>query len=115
MRDYKLKFKLRRQRLRSKILLRSNRLRLSVFRSNKHIYAQIIDDEAGHTLASCSTLQLKIKNSSTIEAAFEIGKELAKQSLNKEISLIIFDKGRFAYHGRIKSLADGARKQGLIF
>jgi large subunit ribosomal protein L18 len=98
-----------------KIIGNLQKPRLSVFRSNSHIYAQLIDDKSGHTLAACSTLELKIKESASQEAAFEIGKELAKRSLKKEISFIVFDKGRFAYQGRVKNLAEGARKEGLIF
>jgi large subunit ribosomal protein L18 len=91
--------------------------RLSVFRSHKHIYGQIIDDESGHTLAFSSTLnkELGIKNTANKEAAYIVGQDLAKQATAKDITTIVFDRGDRPYHGRIKSLAEGARDQGLIF
>lgn len=114
MRDYKLKFKLRRQRLRSKILLRSNRLRLSVFRSNKHIYAQIIDDTDSITLASASTLEKNIKklnkSNCNILNAELIGKLIGERASVIGVKDVVFDKGGYKYHGLVKSLADSARK-----
>jgi len=93
--------------------------RLAVFRSNNHIYAQLIDDKYGRTLASCSTIDklisTSIDNPANQEASFLIGAELAKRAVAKEISSVIFDRGTKPYHGRIKSLAEGARKEGLIF
>jgi large subunit ribosomal protein L18 len=93
--------------------------RLSIFRSNSHIYAQLIDDKVGNTLASCSTVEKnynkKIENSSTLEAACEVGVELAKRALKKEIKVVVFDKGRHAYQGRVKNLAESAKNEGLIF
>ena len=91
--------------------------RLSVFRSHKHIYGQIIDDETGHTLAFSSTLNktLGIKNTANKEAAYLVGQDLAKQATAKDIKTIVFDRGNRPYHGRIQSLAEGAREQGLIF
>jgi len=91
--------------------------RLAVFRSHKHIYAQLIDDENGKTLAFSSTLSktLEIDNSSTQKAAFLVGQDLAKKAIQKEIKKVIFDRGTKPYHGRIKSLAEGARNDGLIF
>jgi large subunit ribosomal protein L18 len=97
----------------------SKKPRLSVFRSNLHIYAQLIDDQLGHTLASCSTLEknniTKFFPSATQKAAYEIGKELAKRALKKEIKFVIFDRGEKKFHGRIKNLAEGARQEGLSF
>ncbi len=90
--------------------------RLSVFRSNKNIYAQIVDDEKGNTLVSASSNSKdfdKFKNKS--EAAIEVGKTIAKRALKKGISLVKFDRGGYLYHGRVKSLADGAREGGLKF
>lgn len=93
--------------------------RLSVFRSHKHIYAQLIDDQYGNTLEACSTVDKRIssdlENTANQQAAFVVGTELAKRALAKEITSIIFDRGERPYHGRIKSLAEGARKEGLIF
>lgn len=102
-----------------KIVGTSQRPRLSVFRSHKHIYAQLIDDKYGKTLAFCSTLEKSIfttlVSTSTKEASFLVGENLAKKAQEKKISLVVFDRGNRPYHGRIASLADGARKQGLNF
>jgi len=93
--------------------------RLAVFRSHLHIYAQLIDDTGGKTLVSCSTVDKEF--SKTLEktgnqnAAFKVGEELAKRAVQKEIQTIVFDRGKKRYHGRIKALAEGARKEGLIF
>lgn len=93
--------------------------RLAVYRSHKHIYGQLIDDKNGKTLVSCSTIDKNFSTNLTItsnqDAAFSVGNELAKRALEKEISLIVFDRGNRPYHGRIKSLAEGARQKGLIF
>lgn len=93
--------------------------RLAVFRSHKHIYAQLIDDKNGQTLVSSSTLdKLIIKNftsSATKEASLIVGENLAKKALQKNINFVIFDRGNRPYHGRIASLAEGARKEGLKF
>jgi len=96
-----------------------NKPRLSVFRSHKHIYGQLIDDQFGKTLESCSTLDKKLssnlENTANEQAAFMVGKELAKRAIAKQITVIVFDRGEKPYHGRIKNLAEGARKEGLIF
>ena len=91
--------------------------RLSVFRSHKHIYAQLIDDQNGHTIAFSSTLNknLKFESTATQEASFIVGKDLAEKAIQIKIQSIVFDRGNKPYHGRIKSLAEGARNQGLIF
>jgi large subunit ribosomal protein L18 len=93
--------------------------RLAVYRSHKHIYGQLIDDKNGKTLVSCSTIDkvfsTNLQVTSNQDAAFSVGSELAKRALEKEISLIVFDRGNRPYHGRIKSLAEGARQEGLIF
>lgn len=88
--------------------------RLSVFRSLKHIYAQIIDDEKGVTLVASSSLQLKLKGRKT-DVAREVGKDLAKRALEKGITEVVFDRGPYKYHGRVKALAEGAREGGLKF
>ena len=93
--------------------------RLSVFRSHCHIYAQLIDDNTGRTLASCSTIDSKLsktlEGTATQNAAFKVGEELAKRAIQKEIQTVVFDRGNKRYHGRVKSLAEGARQEGLIF
>ncbi|MCL1944251.1 MAG: 50S ribosomal protein L18 [Firmicutes bacterium] len=90
--------------------------RLSVYRSSQHIYAQIIDDIAGVTLVSSSTIAkgIKLEGNKTQEADI-VGQDLAKKAIAKGITKVVFDRGGYLYHGRIKSLADGARKGGLIF
>ena len=114
------KFKrLKRENLRGLIKGTIERPRLSVYRSNEHIYAQIIDDIAAKTLVSCSTLDRDIKldnkNGRPCDASRLIGKKLAELSLKKNITKIVFDRGPYLYHGRIKALADGARAGGLQF
>lgn len=95
--------------------------RLSVFRSNSHIYTQLIDDKLGQTLVSCSTLDSEFKktvdnlNACTQEAALAVGIELGKRALKKNIQTVVFDRGNRAYHGRIEKIAQGARQEGLIF
>lgn len=100
-------------RVRNKIK-RTGRLRLSVFRSLKHIYAQIIDDEKGHTLVAASSLALKLKGNKT-EVARQVGRALAEKALKKGIKQVVFDRGPYKYHGRVKALAEGAREGGLEF
>ena len=100
-------------RSRKKTALVTNRLRLSVFRSNNYVYAQIIDGK-GNTLVGVSESVLKKDTkASPIERAKLIGQEIAKLALAKKIKEVAFDKGRFAYHGRVKALAEGAREGGL--
>jgi len=114
------KFKrLKRNSLRGIIKGNLKRPRLSVYRSNQNIYAQIIDDSSSNTLVSCSTLdreiKLNISKGRTCDASALIGKKLARLSLKKNITKIVFDRGRYPYHGRIKALADAARLGGLEF
>jgi len=90
------------------------RLRLSVFRSNKYIYAQIIDDEKGGTLVAASDLG-DLSNLGRLEKAREVGKILAKKALEKGIEYVYFDRRNYKYHGRVKALAEGAREGGLKF
>ena len=107
----------RTKRTRYKLKKVSNRKRLTVFRSNKHLYAQIIDDKVGKTLASASTKEKNIdtNNKDRKSLAEIIGKNIAKRSIEKGVKEVAFDKGKYKYHGLIKILADSARSEGLIF
>ena len=111
--------KLKRKVLRGNIKGTFERPRLSVYRSNEHIYAQIIDDANSQTLLSCSTLdrsiRLNLSTGRTCDASRLMGEKLAELSLKKNITKIIFDRGPYLYHGRIKALADGTRAGGLKF
>lgn len=95
------------------------KLRLSVFRSNKNIHAQVIDDSKGITIVAASTidkeLEGKLKSTSNKEAAAAVGKLIAKRALDKKVKEVVFDRGAFLYHGRIKTLAEAAREAGLKF
>uniref|UniRef100_A0A0E0KL05 Large ribosomal subunit protein uL18c n=1 Tax=Oryza punctata TaxID=4537 RepID=A0A0E0KL05_ORYPU len=108
-------------RLRKKVSGTTERPRLSVFRSNKHLYAQVIDDTKSCTLVSASTMHkslskdLEYSAGPTIEVAQKIGEVIAKSCLEKGITKVVFDRGGFLYHGRIKALADAARENGLDF
>ena len=88
--------------------------RLCVFRSNTSIYAQLIDDEKGVTLASSSSLELKVKNNN-LEAAAAVGKDIAEKAKKAKIKTVVFDRGGYLYHGRVKALAEAARENGLEF
>ena len=104
----------RHRRVRNKISGTAARPRLDVFRSAKHIYAQIIDDEQGVTLVSASTMDKDFNGfGGNVEAAAEIGKKVAAKALEKGITEVVFDRGGYVYHGRVKALADGAREGGL--
>ena len=109
----------RHRRIRKKVSGSPLRPRLSVFRSNQHIYAQIIDDTTHHTLAAASTLDPDIRqeltSSSNCDASSAVGKLVAKRALEKGVTKVVFDRGGNIYHGRIKALADGARAGGLQF
>ena len=89
--------------------------RLNVFRSNSHIHAQIIDDVNGHTLVASSSVALKLDNGSNIEAAKTVGKDIAEKAVAKNIEKVVFDRGGYDYHGRVKALAEAAREAGLKF
>ena len=102
-------------RVRNKVTGSSNVPRLNVFRSNTQIYAQIINDETGTTLASSSSVQLKIKNGGNIEGAKLVGADIAKKAKEANISKVVFDRGGYQYHGRVEALADAARENGLEF
>jgi large subunit ribosomal protein L18 len=111
--------KLKKKRSFQKIFGSASRPRLSIFRSNKHIYAQLIDDALGQTLAFSSSLDSHLiqKNESGANknASFVVGQDIAKKAFQKNINQVIFDRGERKYHGRIESLAEGARKEGLVF
>lgn len=103
------------RRVRAKIRGTKVRPRLSVFRSNKDIYAQLIDDDSQKTLLAYSSNNLSSKKVGKLEKAGLVGEELAKKAKSKKISKVVFDRGRYKYHGKVKALAEGARKGGLIF
>ena len=107
----------RHSRIRENLFGTSERPRLNVFRSNANITAQIIDDEKGVTLVSASTLEseLNIKNGGNVEAAKLIGAEIAKRAKKAKIEEVVFDRGGYLYHGRVKALAESARENGLNF
>jgi len=109
----------RHRRIRNKVEGTGERPRLAVFRSNNHIHAQVIDDAKSHTVAAMSTLNPAFKeaisNGANAAAAVEVGKRLAAICIEKGISEVVFDRGGFMYHGRVKALADGAREGGLVF
>jgi large subunit ribosomal protein L18 len=110
----------RKARVRRAIKKASNgRPRLSVFRSSKQIYAQVIDDVRGHTVASASTLEVdlkgKLKTGATVDAAKEVGKLVAERAVQAGVKQVIFDRSGYLFHGRVKALADAAREGGLDF
>jgi len=93
----------------------SGRLRLSIFRSARHVYAQVIDDECGKTLAAASSLDAAINSGGNKEGAEAVGKLIAERALKAGVEVVAFDRGSFAYHGRVQALAEGARAGGLKF
>ncbi|HEY9710657.1 MAG TPA: 50S ribosomal protein L18 [Oculatellaceae cyanobacterium] len=109
----------RHRRVRRKVNGTAERPRLAVFRSNEHIYVQVIDDERQHTLAAASTveseLKSELKSGSNCDASTEVGKLIAKRSIEQGISKVVFDRGGNLYHGRVKALAEAAREAGLDF
>lgn len=103
-------------RIRKKVFGTDERPRLNVFRSAKHIYAQIVDDATGKTIVEASTMSVEIPGSKgSRAAATAIGQEIAKRAMGKNIKDVVFDRGGYLYHGRIKALADAAREAGLKF
>ncbi len=104
----------RHKRVRAKVIGSSNKPRLCVFRSNSHIYGQLIDDSTGSTIVAASDIELKKKDAKTALSK-EVGILLAKKAIEKNISQIVFDRGGYKYHGRVKALAEGAREAGLRF
>ena len=107
----------RQNRVRKKVTGSIERPRLCVFRSTKHIYAQIIEDVSGKTLASASTIAKEAEGNygGNVEAAKLVGKQIAEKALAKDIKQVVFDRNGFLYHGRVKALADAAREAGLTF
>lgn len=101
------------KRVRKRLLETKGRMRLSVFRSNKHIYAQIIDDSKGITIAMVS--EKGMKEGKPVDKAREVGKLIAKKALLKKVKEVVFDKGSYKYHGKVKLLAEAAREGGLNF
>ena len=116
--DHKLELRRRRHnRVRRKVHGSAERPRLAVFRSNKHISAQLIDDDAGRTLAAASSIEGDLRGSpgGNIDAASMVGKLVASRAKSAGITTVVFDRGGFAYHGRVAALADAARTEGLEF
>jgi len=116
----KVRLRLKRhRRVRAKISGTAERPRLNVFRSLKHIYAQLIDDDAGHTMAAASTVEPAFRNAGksggNVEAARAIGLLIAERAKEKGITRVVFDRGGYQYHGRVKQLAEAAREGGLEF
>ncbi|SFE40927.1 large subunit ribosomal protein L18 [Lentibacillus persicus] len=109
--------KKRHARVRKNVFGTEERPRLNVYRSNKHIYAQLIDDVAGNTLASASTNDndLNLEATGNVEAAQQVGELVAKRAKDKGYTAVVFDRGGYLYHGRVKALADAARENGLEF
>jgi large subunit ribosomal protein L18 len=103
------------KRIRSRVKGTPARPRLAVFRSVKHIYAQVIDDLKGHTLAAASSSEVDSKNGGNVAGAKEIGKLVADRAKEKGINTVVFDRGGYHYHGRVKALAEAARQAGLEF
>ena len=107
--------KKRHARVRNKVSGTAECPRLNVFRSNTQIFAQIIDDVKGTTLVSSSSVELKIKNGGNAEGAALVGKDIAEKALKLKIKNVVFDRGGYLYHGRVKALAEAARENGLEF
>ena len=107
-------FNKRKQRVRSSIRKKSSLPRLSIFISNKNIYAFVIDNLKNDTVCSTSTKSLKISGSN-IDSATKVGEKIAQEAIKKKITNVVFDKGAYLYHGKVKALSDAARNKGLIF
>jgi len=105
----------RHAKIRSKVVGTKEMPRLNVFRSNAHIFAQIINDETAVTLASSSSVELKIKNGNNLEGAALVGKDIAEKAKKAKIKKVVFDRGGYLYHGRVAALANAARENGLEF
>ena len=102
------------KRIRYKLKKHSSRNRLSVFKSNNHIYAQVIDDDRGHTLAAATSLDMKRDDTKT-DVAKAVGQRIAQSALSAGVTKVVFDRGGYKYHGRVKSFAEALRKGGLTF
>lgn len=105
----------RHRRIRAQVSGTTDKPRLNVYRSNKHIYAQLIDDEAGETLVSASSLELGLEDEALMDAAETVGKTIAERGQEADIKKVVFDRGGYNYTGRIEALADAARDNGLTF
>lgn len=105
----------RHKRLRKRVLGTAERPRLAVYRSLKHITAQVIDDSTGNTLAAASSLEKSLKTTGNADGAKKVGEAIAKRALEKGVKAVVFDRGGFRYHGRVASLATAAREAGLEF
>ena len=107
------------KKIRNRFSGTAERPRLAVFRSNNHMYAQIIDDTVGNTLVAASTVEKEVKaeleHTNNVDAAAYLGKVVAKRAMDKGITEVVFDRGGFLYHGKIKALAEAAREAGLVF
>ena len=103
------------ERIRKKLQGSAERPRLNVYRSLNHIYVQVIDDQTGKTLVSASSLGMKLKSGGNVAAAKQIGKTVAERAAEKGIKRVVFDRGGYLYHGRVKAVADAAREAGLEF
>jgi large subunit ribosomal protein L18 len=103
------------KRIRSRVSGTTERPRLAVFRSVKHIYAQVIDDTKGHTVVAAGSTGVDSKNGGNVTGAKEIGKLIAERAKDKGIKAVVFDRGGYQYHGRVKALAEAAREAGLEF
>lgn len=103
------------RRLRGRVGGTPERPRLAVFRSVKHIYAQVIDDQKGHTLVSASSIEKKSAKGGNLQGAKEVGRVVAERAKEKGVSKVVFDRGGYLYHGRVKALAEAAREAGLEF
>ena len=107
------------RRLRNRLAGTTERPRMAVFRSNNHMYVQVIDDTVGHTLASASTVEKEVsaelEKTNNVEAAAHLGSVIAKRALDKGITKVVFDRGGYIYQGKVKALADAAREAGLEF
>jgi large subunit ribosomal protein L18 len=105
----------RHSRIRKKLSGSTERPRLAVYRSNQHVYAQVIDDVVGRTLVSASSLELKLERGGTVEAARQVGQTVAERAKAAGIEAVVYDRGGNLYHGRVAALADAAREAGLNF
>jgi large subunit ribosomal protein L18 len=107
----------RHRRVRKKVRGTAVRPRLTVFRSSRHVYAQVIDDVSGRTIASASTVEAEVKGgaTATVDAAKAVGKRIGERAKAAGIGAVVFDRGGFRYHGRVAAVADGARESGLEF
>ncbi len=106
---------IRHRRVRRRVVGLNDRPRLSVFRSNKQIYAQVIDDGAGHTLVAASSIEVGNDSDGKIDSAKLVGTAVAKRAIEQGVNKVVFDRGGYQYHGRVKALAEAARAEGLKF